>query len=99
MNTAAVETFWDLARRDAAVQQRVVAASEQDDPLQAMAAVAVEVGIRITPSDLARSLGGELTDSELDAVVGGGKAPVGGPRSLGEAVNRRLFPPEGVFTE
>ena len=99
MNTAAVETFWDLARRDAAVQRRVVAASEQDNPLEAMAAVAVEIGIRITPSELARSLGGALTDSELDMVVGGGAAVTGMPRSLEDAVSRRLHYPQQMFAE
>ena len=68
--TSAVERFWELARRNAAVQRKVAAASRHAQPLEAMAAVANEAGLAVTPGDLARSLGGRPSATEPDTRTG-----------------------------
>ena len=66
-----IDAFWEHARRDAAVQERLRVAYEAGDPLSAVVAVARDAGFAITNEALLASLTSELSDKELDAVAGG----------------------------
>lgn len=71
MAAQTVAEFWALVKRDAAVQEQVVHAAKQAQPLDALVQVAVDAGFNLAASELYRSLAGELSDRELDMVSGG----------------------------
>ncbi len=71
MTTMSLEAFLDLARRDAAVQERVGAALRQPNPEQAVLAVARDAGFQLSASDLEAALGAPLDDRALEQAVGG----------------------------
>ena len=75
MSRKTVETFVELARRDAAVQEQVAEALKDTDPVHALIAVAASAGFRFTEAELTESLGGPLSDQALEAVAGGLSAP------------------------
>ena len=75
MSPNTVEAFVQLARRDAAVQERVAEALKQVDPVRALIAVAESAGFHLTEAELTASLGGPLSDQALEAVAGGSSSP------------------------
>ena len=75
MSPNTIEAFVELARRDAALQERVAEALNHADPVDALIAVAASAGFRFTEADLTASLGGPLSDQALEAVAGGMSAP------------------------
>ena len=89
MTSNAVSEFWALARKDAAVQERVAEAAKQTEPLQAILSVARAAGFQLTAEDLHASLAGELGDKELEQVAAGANqvgysAPTASFRAPGE---------------
>lgn len=66
-----LNAFLELANRDAALQERVVAASKQPGPVDALVSVAASAGFDLTAAQLEAVFAGELSDQQLDAVSGG----------------------------
>jgi predicted ribosomally synthesized peptide with nif11-like leader len=75
MTPNTVEAFVELARRDAAVQERVAEALNHADPVHALIAVARSAGFEFSEAELTASLGGPLSDQALEAVAGGIYSP------------------------
>jgi len=69
-----LEQFLELARRDAAVQERLAAAVRTDCPISAVRTLASDVGFSLSDEQAARLAGeGELNDAQLDSVAGGAR--------------------------
>ena len=71
-----LENFLALVRNDAAVQERVVAASKAEKPIDAIQAVAAQAGFELTADDVKSIFNPELGTAELDQVAGGLSSPV-----------------------
>lgn len=71
MASTPLADFVDLARRDAAIQERVVSALKQANPVSALLALTREAGFHVSEADLAATLNQALDDRALDAVAGG----------------------------
>ena len=73
--STSLEQFVALVRNDAAVQERVVAASKAEQPVDAILAVAAEAGFQLTADDVKAIFNPELGNAELDSVAGGLSSP------------------------
>ena len=96
MSPSSFDAFLNLARRDAALQERVVAALQQADPAKALLTVTRDAGFQFSEADLGAVLERELSESELDAVAGGsiatGPTQAAGFRAPGEWFAESLKP-------
>ena len=70
MSEEQLKAFLEAVKADAGLQEKLKAAADAD----AVVAIAKEVGFMISSDELQRAqaaVGGELTDKELEGVVGG----------------------------
>ncbi len=75
MTHMTLSAFLDIARRDAALQERVQMALGATNPQEAVVALAHSRGIALSATDLAAAFSGELGEDALEAVAGGGFTP------------------------
>ena len=74
--STSLENFLALVRNDAAVQERIVAASKAEQPVDAILAVAAQAGFQLTEDDVKSVFNPELGNADLDKVAGGMTSPV-----------------------
>jgi predicted ribosomally synthesized peptide with nif11-like leader len=80
-----VSAFWASVQNDAAVQERVVQASRQSNPLQAILNIARSAGFHFTSDQLRESLTPLPGENEFGRVAGSAAmARVAGLRAPGE---------------
>ena len=70
MSEEQLKAFLEAVKADAALQDKLKAASDDD----AVVAIAKEAGFSISADDLAKAQS-ELSDEELEGVAGGGQYP------------------------
>lgn len=73
--TTNLENFLALVRNDAAVQERVVAGSKSEQPVDAILAIAAQAGFQLTEDEVKSVFNPELGNAELDRVAGGLSSP------------------------